>query len=147
MFSEKNERCSLLFGKVYAMTLHLNNRHVFWWLWGKVVHVIGPWRSGLTLQRQHAVGGKSPPEVERHPSANRHQSPEMQLGTMFDPSWVPHTEHERPLCSTVASHFFCRRKSARTEDILASRLPREATDCYIYRPHCWTSQSSIIFYY
>lgn len=60
MFSENNESCSLLFGKVYAVTLHLNNRHVFWWLWGKVVHVIGPWRSGLALQRQHAVGGKSP---------------------------------------------------------------------------------------
>lgn len=33
------------------------------------------------------------PEVERHSAVNGHQSPEMQLGTIFDPSWVPHTEH------------------------------------------------------
>lgn len=50
------------------------------------------------------TGTSSAPE--QHSSANQHLSPELQLGTIFDPRKTTHTEDKRPLCSTVASDSF-----------------------------------------
>lgn len=84
---------------------------------------------GLTLQRQHAdegVGGG-------HSSVDRHQA----LKCNWE-QYLTHHGHRalNIVCSAVASNFFCRQKLLRTEEILVSRLPHEASDCYSYRLHC-----------